>query len=128
MAKESWRADAGDGVGGDGGGEVLVAQEEFADAGDEGIGESRLEHFAVERFFGGAVAENFFGSEGVTEEIANDFVVAFAVHATLHGLGGFDAVAAVVFGPGEAVEGVGVDEDAIHVEEEGADFSHGSHR
>jgi hypothetical protein len=50
------------------------------------------------------------------KKIANNLVVAFAVHPLMHRFGHFDAMAAGVLTPRKAVPGVRVDKDAVHIE------------
>lgn len=76
-------------------------------------------HAAVQFFFGCATSENFGGLKIGTEKIADDFVVAFAVHAAVHLLGRLDAESTIEGGPGFPVERIGIDDDAVHIENEG---------
>ncbi len=97
---------------------MLVGFEEGADTVDEAGFELRAHHFAIEGFFGGSEGKDLRLREVVTVEVADDGVRALAVHAVEHGVGGDDAVAGVEFSPDDAVEGVGIDDDAVHVEDE----------
>jgi len=115
----------GFGVGGDGFGNGAVAIEEIAHAPDDVEVELGAHELAVDFLFGGAVGVDGVGREVATEEIADDLVVAETVHPALDAFGG-NAVAFEVNLPGAIVEGSGVDDDAVEVEDKsfsGGQFS-----
>ena len=59
--------------------------------------------------------EDFFGREMLAEEVRDQIVIAFAMHAGFD-IGRVDAVAFEVALPGERVSGHGIDNDAVEVE------------
>jgi hypothetical protein len=67
------------------------------------------------------MSEYFRVVEVAAQEVTDNLVIPFAIHTLLHGIRHFDAVPPGVFRPGNAVQRVGIDQDSIHIENEGAD-------
>ncbi len=100
-----------------------------AKSGDESAGEQGEDHFPIERFFICAMLEDLLRREVSPIEIRHDLVIALAVHALMHGFRSLNSKAAIVGFPGLAVHGVGVDDHAVHIENQSADsIIHGWNR
>lgn len=74
-------------------------------------------HLAEKGLFGGAVGEDLFGRKIRPEQIADDFVIPFAVHACFDILlGNIETVEVAL--PGFGVKRHGIDQNTIQIEQE----------
>ena len=112
------------GAGAEGAGEAEGggADEGFADAGD-GLDAAGADAVAVAGFFFFAEGDGFLLADGPAEEVADDGDGAEAAFADVVGVGHGIAMGGGSLAPGFDVELVGVDDDAVAVEDEGADGS-----
>src|SRR5258706_3272910 len=78
------------GVGGQTGGCFAATLQKIGDTRDQGLRESRPDHFPEEALFSRAAGGDLGVSQAWAEEIPHDFVVALAVHPLLHGFAGLD--------------------------------------
>src|SRR6266446_920663 len=106
------------GVGGETERLMAMPLQELAQARYQGFIQHRPDGFAKKPLLGRAVCAHLFESQVTAEEIADNVVVAPAVHTLLHGLIRFDAKAAVIGGPDLAMNRIGVDDDAVHIEDQ----------
>src|SRR5579859_2081007 len=97
---------------------MAVQFQKLAQAGHQSFIEHRPDSFAKEPLFGGAVRAHLFQSQVTAVEIAHDVVVAPAVHTLLHGLVRLDAEPPVIRSPDVAMYRVGIDNHAVHVEDQ----------
>lgn len=107
-------------VGGDGQRDAASAggAEQLARAGDEVFLQDGRHHLAVEPLLGRAVLEHDVFGNLSSENVVDDLVVALAEHAVDDG-GVLDSVTLEVRDPGLGVKDGGVDQHAVHVEDDG---------
>jgi hypothetical protein len=95
-----------------------VAFEERGDAGDQAPVELAAHDLAIEAFFGLTVLADLAGVQVGADQVADDFIVVAAVHPVGERVGGLDSEIAKILRPDANMNGVGVDDDSVKVENE----------
>jgi len=99
-------------------GRVPVPLEKSAQAGHQQILDPPANHVPVHLFLGGAARGNLGGGETIPIEIPDDVVVALTQVALLHRRGHLQSEASVENLPSLAMHRMGIDDHAIHVEDQ----------
>jgi len=84
-----------------------------------------IDHLAIQFFFCGSAERYFFRAKPFAEEIADNFIIALPIHALEHCTIGLNTIAQIETHPRLAMNGIGIHQHAIHIENQRQTFGEG---